>query len=330
MSRPIVVVLDDSQTVARASADWSALEARADLRILSEAFASEDAVAEALAEADIVIPMRERTVFTGSLLSRLPRLRLLATTGPRTSTLDIATCTARGVLVTNTGGSQVGAATAELAFALILASARSLGRADAIMHAGGWHQGVPLGEVVAGKRLGIVGLGKLGQRVARYAKAFEMEVAAWSQNLTEETAAAAGVRRVEKNELFATSDVISLHLVLSDRSRGVVGEAELAAMKPGACLVNTARGPLIAEQPFLGKLRAGAIRAALDVYDQEPLPADHPLRGLPNVVLTPHLGYSAAPVFAEYYGESVENVLAYLDGKPIRVVNPEVLKAPAA
>lgn len=325
MSRPLVVVLDDSQNVARASADWSPVEARADLRILSEAFASEEAVAAALADAEIIIPMRERTVFTASLLDRLPRLKLLATTGPRTSTLDIAACTARGIVVTNTGGSQVGAATSELAFALILASARGLGRADAAMHQGGWHEGVPLGEVVAGKRLGIVGLGKLGQRVARYAKAFDMEVVAWSQNLTDETAAAAGVRRVEKTELFATSDVISLHLVLSERTRGIVGEAELRAMKPGACLVNTARGPLVAERPFLERLQAGSIRAALDVYDKEPLPADHPLRSLPNVVLTPHLGYSAAPVFAEYYGESVENVVAFLDGDPIRVVNPEVL-----
>ncbi len=325
MSRPQIVVLDDSQNVARASADWSALEARAELSILSQAFESEEAVAAALAQADIIIPMRERTVFTGSLLARLPKLKLLATTGPRTSTLDIAACTARGVVVTNTGGTQVGAATSELAFALILASARGLGRADAAMHQGGWHEGVPLGEVVAGKRLGIVGLGKLGQRVARYAKAFEMEVVAWSQNLTEEAAAAVGVRRVEKAELFASSDVISLHLVLSDRTRGIVGELELQAMKPGACLVNTARGPLVAEKPFLARLQSGAIRAALDVYDKEPLPADHPLRSLPNVVLTPHLGYSAAPVFAEYYGESIENVLAFLDGKPIRVVNPEVL-----
>lgn len=325
MSRPIVVVLDDSQNVARASADWSAIEARTELRILSQAFDSEDEVAAALAQAEIIIPMRERTVFTASLLGKLPKLRLLATTGPRTSTLDIAACTARGVVVTNTGGSQVGAATSELAFALILASARGLGRADAAMHAGGWHEGVPLGEVVAGKRLGIVGLGKLGQRVARYAKAFDMDVVAWSQNLTEEAAASVGVRRVEKRELFATSDVISLHLVLSDRTRGIVGESELMAMKPGACLVNTARGPLVAEKPFLERLQTGAIRAALDVYDKEPLPVDHPLRSLPNAVLTPHLGYSAAPVFAEYYGESVENVLAFLNGKPIRVVNPEVL-----
>lgn len=325
MSRPIVVVLDDSQNVARASADWSKLEARAELRFLSEAFASEEAVAAALADADVVIPMRERTVFSGSLIGKLPKLRMIASTGPRTLTLDTAACTARGILCSNTGGTQVGASTAELAFGLILASARNLAMADAMMKAGGWHDGLPLGQVVAGQRLGLVGLGKLGQRVARYAKAFDMDVVAWSQNLTEETAAGAGVRRVPKEELFATSDVISLHLVLSDRTRGVVGDAELAAMKPGACLVNTARGPLVDEAALLARLRSGAIRAALDVYGTEPLPADHPLRSLPNAVLTPHLGYAAAPVFAEYYGESIENVLAFLDGKPIRVMNPEVL-----
>jgi phosphoglycerate dehydrogenase-like enzyme len=326
MSLPIVVVLDDSQNVARASADWSALEARADIRFLSEAFAGEAAVAAALAEAQIVIPMRERTVFGASLIGRLPKLKMVASTGPRTMSLDLAACTAAGILCSNTGGTQVGASTAELAFGLILASARSLPQADALMKRGGWHDGLPLGGVVAGKRLGIVGLGKLGQRVARYAKAFEMEVVAWSQNLTTDVAEAAGVQRVDKGELFATADVISLHLVLSDRTRGVVGAAELAAMKPGACLVNTARGPLVDEGALLARLKTGAIRAALDVYGQEPLPADHPIRTLANVVLTPHLGYSAAPVFAEYYGESIENVLAFLDGKPIRVMNPDVLE----
>lgn len=325
MSRPIVVVLDDSQNVARASADWSPLQARADVRFLREAFASEEAVAAALADAEIIIPMRERTPFGASLVGKLPKLRMLAQTGPRTQSLDLAACTAHGVVVSNTGGTQVGAATSELAFGLILANARSLPQAGALMHGGGWHDGLALGEVVAGKRLGIVGLGKLGQRVARYAKAFDMEVVAWSQNLTAEAAEAVGVRRVEKAELFATSDVISLHLVLSDRTRGIVGASELAAMKPGACLVNTARGPLVDEAALLARLQTGAIRAALDVYGQEPLPADHPIRSLSNVVLTPHLGYSAAPVFAEYYGESIENILAFLDGKPIRVMNPDVL-----
>lgn len=329
MDRPVVVVLDDSQKVARESADWSALEKRAELRFLSEAFPSEEAVAAALADADIVIPMRERTPFGASLIRRLPRLRMLAQTGARAQTLDLAACTAQGILVSNTGNGPSGPVTAELAFALILASARGLGDAHAGMRAGRWQEGIPLGRGLAGQRLGIVGIGRIGQRVAQYARAFEMEVVAWSQNLTPEAAEAAGARSVSKEELFATSDVISLHLVLSDRSRGIVGAAELAAMKPGACLVNTARGPLVDEAALLERLRAGAIRAALDVYDTEPLPAGHPLRSLPNVLLSPHLGYTAAPVFADYYGQSIENVLAFLDGKPVRVMNPEVLEAKA-
>ena len=326
MSRPIVVVLDDSQNVARLVANFSALEARAELRVLSEAFASEEAVAAAIADAGILIPTRERTPLVGSLIRRLPKLKLLALTGPRAQTLDLAACTAQGIVVSNTGGGQVAAATAEIAFGLLLASLRGIARADAVMRGGGWHDGVPLGETVAGKRVGIVGLGKLGGRVAGYAKAFGAEVVAWSQNLTEEAAAAAGVRRVSKEELFATSDIVSLHLVLSDRTRGIVGRQEITAMKPGALLINTARGPLIEAAALRERLEAGTLRAGLDVFDIEPLPAEHWLRALPNVVLTPHLGYSTAPVLAEYYGESVENVLAFLDGKPIRVMNPEVLK----
>lgn len=329
MVRPVVVVLDDSQQVAREAADWSELEKRAELRFLSEAFASEEAVAAALADADIVVPMRERTPFGASLIRRLPKLKLLAQTGARATTLDIAACTAQGIVVSNTGNGVSGPVTADLAFALILASARGLGDAHAGMRAGRWQAGIPLGQGLAGKRLGIVGFGRIGQRLAQYARAFEMEIVAWSQNLTAEAAEAGGARLVSKQELFASSDFVSLHLVLSERSRGIVGPAELAAMKPGACLVNTARGPLVDEAALLERLRAGAIRAALDVYDIEPLPADHPLRSLPNVVLSPHLGYTAAPVFAEYYGQSIENVLAFLDGKPIRVVNPEVLEAKA-
>lgn len=327
MSRPIVVVLDDSQNVARAVADFSALEARADVRVLSEAFASEEAVAAALADADILIPTRERTPLVGSLIRRLPKLRMLALTGPRAQTLDLAACTERGIVVSNTGGGQVGAATAELAFGLMLASLRGIARADAVMRAGGWHDGVPLGETVAGKRVGIVGLGKLGGRVAGYARAFGAEVVAWSQNLTDEAAVAAGATRLDKAELFATSDIVSIHLVLSDRTRGIIGRDEIAAMKPGAILVNTARGPLVDESALRERLESGTLRAGLDVFDTEPLPAEHWLRALPNVVLTPHLGYSTAPVLAEYYGESIENALAFLDGWPIRVMNPEVLPA---
>jgi phosphoglycerate dehydrogenase-like enzyme len=247
---------------------------------------------------------------------------MIAMTGTRAPTFDIAACTKRGILVCNTGINST-AATAELAFALVMAAMRAIPRADAAMRGGGWHAGVPIGGVLDGKRLGILGLGKLGARVGAYGKAFGMEVVAWSQNLTDEAAAAHGARRVDKAELFAGSDVVSIHLVLSERSRGIVGAAELATMKPGALLVNTSRGPLVDEAALLAVLRAGSIDAALDVYHHEPLPADHPLRTLPNVVLTPHLGYCAAPVFAQMYRESIENIAAFLDGTPIRMVNPE-------
>jgi phosphoglycerate dehydrogenase-like enzyme len=325
MSKPRIAILDDSQNVAMASADWSDVSARADITVFSEPFADEAAAATALVDFDIVVLMRERTAFTAGLIERLPKLKMIALTGARAPTLDIAAATKAGVLICNTGGEPVTAATAELAFGLIMASARDIAHADAVMRAGGWHQGVPLGTILSGLRLGVVGLGRLGSRVARYGAAFGMEVTAWSQNLTEEKAREGGARLVGKEELFAQSDVISLHLVLSERTKGVVGEAEIGAMKPGTILINTSRGPLIEEAPLLAALGEGRIRAGLDVYDVEPLPAGHVLRNLPNVILTPHLGYSAGPVFRQFYGESAQNVVAFLDGKPIRMVNPDVL-----
>lgn len=326
MALPRVAVIDDTQGLARASADWDRLAGRADLTILERSFEDEEETAEALAAYDVIVPMRERTAFPASLVARLPRLRLLAMTGTRAPTFDIPALTRQGVLVCNTG-INTSAATAELAFGLILAAARAIPLADRTMRAGGWHAGVPVGTVLEGRRLGILGLGKLGTRVAGYGRAFGMEVAAWSQNLTEESARQAGVRRVDKRELFADSDVVSLHVVLSERTRGIVGAAELAAMRDGAILANTARGPLVDEAALVAELRSGRIGAALDVYDREPLPPGHPLRALPNVVLTPHLGYGARHVFEQFYRESLENVLAWLDGRPIRVVNPEVLAA---
>jgi phosphoglycerate dehydrogenase-like enzyme len=320
-----IAVLDDTQDVALTSADWSVLAGRAEVTVLREPFADEAAAAAALQPYAVIVPMRERTPFPASLIARLPELRLLAMTGQRAPSIDVAACTARAVLVCNTGMDSA-AATAELAFGLILSASRSIPRADAAMRAGGWHEGIPLGTVLHGRRLGLMGLGKLGSRVAGYARAFGMEVVAWSQNLTEERAAEHGARRVGKDELFATSDVVSIHLVLSERSRGLVGAGDLARMPYGALLVNTSRGPIVDEGALLAELSSGRIRAALDVFDREPLPADHPLRSLPNVVLTPHLGYAAAPVFAQVYRESVENIAAFLEGRPIRVVNPEALR----
>lgn len=317
---PRIAILDDSQHVARASADWSALDGRAHLTVLSAPFGTEDAAAKALQDFDILVPMRERTPLPGSLLERLPRLKMIALTGVRSPSLDLVACAKLGITVCNTAGDQVTPATAELAFALILAVARDLARADQRIRAGGWHEGVRLGIPLAGKTLGIVGLGRLGTIVGRYGKAFGMDVIAWSQNLTKEAAEAGGARLVSKAELFATADVVSLHLVLSPRSRGIVGAAEIAALKPGAILVNTARGPLIEREPFLARLRQGDLFAGLDVHDQEPMAGDDPFRSLPNVVLAPHLGYSTDAVFKQFYGQSLENILAFLDGQPIRVL----------
>jgi phosphoglycerate dehydrogenase-like enzyme len=322
---PKIAVLDDSQTIALKSADWNLLAGRADVTILNDAFSSElDAVA-ALKGYDIIVPMRERTPFTPSLLNGLPQLKMIALTGVRAATLDQATCNARKILVCNTGGFHVSPATAELAFGLILTCARRIGQADASMHHGGWHDGLDMGFSLAGKTLGIVGLGKLGARVAGYGRAFGMDIIAWSQNLTAEAAELAGAKLVSKDALFRQADVVSLHLVLSARTRGIVGYAELDLMKQNAVLVNTARGPLVDEKALLQSLAAGRIHAGLDVFDTEPLPEHHPLRSAPNTVLTPHLGYSTEAVFRQFYGESLENIIAFLDGNPIRVINPEVL-----
>jgi phosphoglycerate dehydrogenase-like enzyme len=326
-----IAILDDSQHVAADAADWNGLRTRGvEIVVIVEPFASEDAAAAALADCDVIVPMRERTPFPASLIARLPKLRLVALTGGRAPTLDIAACTQHGVLVCNTGGGEfVTAATAELTWGLLLAAKRHLPQADVLVRGGGWHDGLPMGESLEGKRLGVVGLGKLGARVARFGQAFGMDVVAWSQNLTDETAAAGGARRVTKEELFATADAVTLHLVLSDRSRGIVGAPELEAMKQGAVLINTSRGPLIEEAALLAALRRGGITAALDVFGQEPLPADHPLRSAPNTVLSPHLGYSTWPVMRRFYQDSVENIVAWIDGAPIRMLNPDAAPANA-
>ena len=318
-----IAVLDDWLGAAARSIDWSRLAARAELAFLADPFASTDAAAAALADYEILMAMRERTTFDAAMIERLPKLRMISMTGRLPGSLDLAACTAAGVTVTTTGG-QSTAATAELALGLMLAVARHIPAGDASLRRGAFQAGLGLGEVFDGKTLGIVGLGRIGERVARAGLALGMRVVAWSPNLTSERAAVVGATAVSKEELFARADVVTLHVVLSARSRGLVGAAELARMKPGAILVNTARGPLVDEDALLAALREGRIRAALDVYGREPLPADHPLRGMPGTVLTPHLGYCTAEVFAQYYGESLENVLAFLDGAPTRVANPEV------
>lgn len=322
-----IAVLDDWQGVARESADWSALTKRGEVVFFDRAFADMEDAARALADFDILIAMRERTAFPRALIERLPRLRMIALTGARSWTLDIQACTERSILVCNTGGMAASAATAELAFGLLLAAARAIPAADASMRAGRFQQGVPTGTALEGRTLGIIGLGKIGSRMARFGLAFGMRVLAWSENLTAETANAAGATVTDKARLLAESDAVSLHVVLSDRTRGIIGTNELALMKPDAILVNTSRGPLVDEAALIARLRTGRMVAALDVFDREPLPADHPLRALPNVVLTPHQGYCTREVYAQFYGESIENVLAFLEGKPLRVLNPEALRA---
>ena len=322
MTRSKVAIIDDYHGVALRSADWSGVEALGDIQVFHDPIGDEDDLVKALASFDVIALMRERTPFPASLIERLPNLRLIALTGNRTTTLDIDACTRRGIIISYTTTTP-SAATAELAFGLILACARALPQADANMRKGEWQRGLPMGIPLHGKRLGIVGLGKLGSRVAKFGQAFGMEVVAWSQNLTDEAAAAQGVRRLEKYNLFGSSDVVSVHLALSARSRGVIGKAELAQMRTGAILVNTARGPLIDEEALLDELRRGRIMAGLDVFNVEPLPADHALRALPNVVLTPHLGYVVGDAFEHFYRESVKNVEAFLRGAPVNVLNPE-------
>jgi phosphoglycerate dehydrogenase-like enzyme len=325
-----VAVLDDWQNIARTCADWSPLERRAEVIVFTEPFADPEATVRVLAEFDVVVAMRERTVFSATLIARLPRLAMIALTGVRSGTLDFDACTARGIVVCNTGSDHSNATTAEIALALLFAAARHVPAADRALRAGRFQDQVPLGTMLAGRKLGVVGLGKIGSRVARVGHALGMDVMAWSQNLTADRAAACDARFTDKVTLFGEADAISLHLVLSDRTRNVVGSAELERMKPHAILVNTSRGPLIDEKALLDHLKRGRLIAALDVFDQEPLPLGHPLRSLPNVVLTPHLGYCTREVYEQFYRESIENVLAFLDGKPIRVVNPSSLERKSA
>jgi phosphoglycerate dehydrogenase-like enzyme len=322
-----VAVLDDWQGVARGAGDWAPLQARAEVVFFQDAFADADDAAAKLADFEIVLSMRERTPLPGSLINRLPKLRMLGMTGARNASLDTPACTARGIPVCSTqGGRYNDSATAELALGLLIAAARGLAVGDANIRSGKFQMGVPVGIGLAGKTLGVIGLGKLGQYMTTYAKALRMNVIAWSQNLTAEKAEAAGARLVSKDELMATADAITIHMVLSDRSRGLVGAADIARMKPGAILVNTSRGPIVDEAAMLEALHAGKIVAALDVYDREPLPVDHPLRKAPNTVLSPHLGYCVQETWDGFYPQMIENAISFMDGKPVRVTNPEALK----
>jgi phosphoglycerate dehydrogenase-like enzyme len=318
--KPKLAVLDDWQKIARRSADWSPLVARADVHFFEAPFADEDDAVRRLADFDIVLAIRERTPFPSSLVARLPKLKMFGLTGARAALIDTSAMVVRGITVCYTGGGPSGSSTAELALGLMLAAARGIPAGDAAVRAGRFQSGTEAGPVLDGKTIGLIGLGRIGSRMAAYCNALGMKVLAWSQNLTAETAAAAGAVRVAKEALLSAADVVSLHLVLSDRTRGILGAAELARMRFGAILVNTARAQLVDEAALVAAVESGRLTAALDVYYREPLPAGHPLARAPNVVLTPHLGYSAIEVYREYYQHSVENALAFLDGKPIRVL----------
>jgi len=312
-----LAVLDDYQRVALKYADWRSLKG-VEVAVFDRPLQDP---AQQLAPFDIVCLMRERTAFPKSLIDRLPNLKFISLTGARSPSLDTAACKARGIPVSHTRSAGGGISTVELTWGLIIAGARGLGKGERNMRAGRWHEGIGAGFSLAGKRLGVVGLGNIGARVAAIGKAFGMECVAWSQNLTAEKAAAAGVLFVSKDQLFETADVITIHLVLGERTRGLVRKEDLARLKPGAVLVNTSRGPIIVEPDLLEILKAGKIHAALDVYEREPLPADHPLRSLDNVTLSPHLGYVHDDNYRIFYGDTVENVAAWMSGKPLRVIN---------
>jgi phosphoglycerate dehydrogenase-like enzyme len=313
-----VVVLDDYQNVATQYADWSGIP-DLDLVSITEHIDDEAALAAQLAGAAVVVAMRERTKIPASLIERLPDLQLLVTTGFSNAVMDVRAALDRGIVVSGTSG--IVTSTSELTWALIHAVGRHVAADDATMRAGGWQTRVGTG--LAGRRLGLIGLGNIGGLVAKVGLAFGMDVVAWSQNLSPEKAEAAGVRPVSKDELLTTSDVISLHYVLSDRSRQMIGAPEFAAMKPSAIFVNTSRGPLVDQSALIDALRNGTIAGAgLDVYEVEPLPVDDALRSLPNTVLTPHTGYVVDQCYDIFFPHIVEDIQAWLAGTPVRLVKP--------
>ncbi|MFT5176797.1 MAG: phosphoglycerate dehydrogenase-like enzyme [Gammaproteobacteria bacterium] len=313
-----VAILDDYMKIALKRADWSVLPNDVQLQVFHHHLGGEEEVAKALADFDVLLAMRERTPFPASLLCRLPKLKLLVTTGMRNLSIDLDAARAQGIDVCGTASLPYPAF--EHAWALILGLAKNIASEDRLMHEGGWQIDATAG--LNGRTLGVMGLGKLGAQAARVGKAFEMNVIAWSQNLTDERAAEVGVTRVDQETLFAESDFLTIHQILSDRTRGLVGAAQLALMKPTAYLINTSRGPIVNEAALIDALRERKIAGAgLDVYDVEPLPADHALRSLDNALLTGHTGYSTREAFGVMYGQCLECVAAWFDRKPIRVLN---------
>jgi phosphoglycerate dehydrogenase-like enzyme len=313
-----VGILDDFQNVTRGLADWSRLPPHVTVTVFNQHFEGEELV-QRIAPFDVLVITRERTPFTRALIERLPNLKLLVTTGWRNLGIDTVACRERGILVC---GTEAGSSpTAELAWGLIIAAARHIAAEDHALRTGRWQSTV--GVSLQGKTLGILGLGRLGAQMSRVGNAFGMPVIAWSQNLTAERAREAGAERVEKDELFPLSDVLTIHLVLSDRTRGLVGAREIALMKKTAILVNTARAAIVDEAALIAALNERRIAGAgLDVYSREPLPADAPILHAPNTVLTPHLGYVTRETYEVYFPQALEDIEAWLKGAPIRVIEP--------
>jgi phosphoglycerate dehydrogenase-like enzyme len=304
-----VAILDDYQNVALSMADWSEVTARAAITVFNDHLADQDALVERLEPFDVVCVMRERTPLPHAVIERLPRLKMIASTGPFNASIDLAAAEERGIYVSTTGGYVE--STVELTWALILGAARRIVDEGMSVRDGGWQTSV--GRQLGGTVLGVLGLGRIGSRVARVGKAFGMDVIAWSTNLTPQAAEQSGATYVSRDELFSRADVLTIHLVLSERSRGSVGAAELGLMKPTALLVNTSRGPIVDESALIDALRSQRIAGAgLDVFDTEPLPAGHPLRSLASVVATPHIGYVADRVYRTFYGEAADKIGGWL------------------
>ena len=312
MKKYKIAVLDDYQNVALESADWSVLRDRADIAVFQDHLAHADALIERLLPFDVVCVMRERTPLSRSIIERLPNLRLIASTGPVNASIDVTAAGDHGVTVVHTGYRSD--PTIEFTWALILASARNIVTESNSVRSGGWQQ--TIGTDLRGKTLGVLGLGRIGSQVARIGSAFGMDSIAWSQNLTSEAATAAGASLVSKDQLFERADILTIHLVLSNRTRGLVGASELAKMKPTARLINASRGPIVAEQALIDALKNRQIAgAAVDVYDIEPLPPSHPFRTLNNVLATPHIGYVSHDLYKTFYEETVSNILKWLDAQ---------------
>jgi len=324
-----IAILDDYADVALKSANWSKLKGKAEISVFNQHLSHDEAVS-ALRPFDVLCTVRERMSLPRSLFERLPNLRLVTIVGMSLPNLDMTAATDHGVIVCHSNFANpifagIANATPELTWGVLIATVRHMSVEDRRMRTGGWQSTV--GTILAGRTLGLLGLGRIGKRMAAYGRAFDMNVIAWSQNLTDETAVSVGARRVTKDELFRLSDVLSIHVVLSERTRGLVAACDLALMKPTSYLINTSRGPIVVEADLIAALRSGRIAGAgLDVFDIEPPPADHPFRSMDNVTISPHLGYVTHETLRAFYTDTLDALVAFADGEPIRVANPPALE----